>query len=106
MIDQYQLNQLNLENASNPGKLAAVYDWGAKAEYFIYSMNDFDPKIQDLLITQVWTPEQEQLVQAKIAYIKSLSPIPDTDVLELIRLYDMLVEWLTSALDYAVTTSD
>lgn len=105
-IDTTQLNKLNQANAATPGKIAAIYDWVSKCELFVYDIEEFDPKTQDLLITQIWTSEQEQLVQTKINYIKSLSPIPDTDVLELIRLYEMQIEWLSSGLDYAITTSD
>jgi hypothetical protein len=108
---QEELNQLNQENAATPGKIAAVYDWSTETEKFIYKVDDFIPQCQDLLITQIWTQEQEQLVQLKIKQItKNLSSLEffnsNTDVLELIRLYEMQIEWLANTLDYVITTSD
>lgn len=100
------LNEINQANAQTPGKIAAVYDWVSKTEYFLYSVDEFDPQTQDLLFTQIWTLEQEALANTKLDYIKQLSSIPDTDVLELIRLYDMLLEWYSQRLDYVITTSD
>lgn len=103
------LEKLNQINASSPGKIAAVYDWLSRSEYFIYEVDQFDPLIQDLLITQIWTNDQEKLVRSKIKHlVQTLSGLnfyeSNTDVLELIRLYEMLDEWNTK--DYDVTTSD
>jgi len=110
-INLEKLNQLNQENAANPGKIAAIYDWPTETEKFLYRKEDFNPRTQDLLITQIWTTEQADLVQTKInqltTFVKeSIDLDTSTDVLELIRLYEMQVEWLTNTLDYAVTTSD
>lgn len=109
-INLDELNKLNQENAANPGKIAAVYDWLSRSEYFIYEVDQFDPLIQDLLITQIWTNEQEQLVRSKIKHlVQTLSGLnfyqSNTDVLELIRLYEMLLVWVSSV-EYSITVSD
>ena len=109
MIDQDKLNQINLGNASTPGKIAQVYDKVSKTNYFIFEPSQFDPTIQDLLITQIWTKQQEELVNSKLAYLKEqirVFEVSSADVDELVRLYEMLTEWLYNTLDYAVTTSD
>jgi len=98
-----ELNQINQENAFNPGKIAAVLD--GTQEIFIYSLEEFDPEKQELLITQIWTVEQEKLVRKKIEYLASGDTICHFDTQELIRLYEMLLAWVGSV-EYSITVSD
>ena len=102
-INLDELNKLNQENAANPGKIAAVLE--GLQESFIYTVEEFDPSRQELLITQIWTAEQEKLVRKKIEYLSSGEVLCHFDTQELIRLYEMLLAWVGSV-EYSITVSD
>lgn len=102
-INLEELNKLNQENAANPGKIAAVLD--GIEESFIYSVEEFDASRHELLITQIWTTDQEKLVRKKIEHLTSGDVLNHFDTQELIRLYEMLLAWISSV-EYSITVSD
>jgi hypothetical protein len=102
-INLEKLNQLNQENVATPGKIAAVLD--DTEEIFIYSVEEFDASKHELLITQIWTSDQEKLVRKKIEFLSSGDVLSHFDTQELIRLYEMLLAWVGSV-EYSITVSD
>ena len=96
MTSNLDLEKLNELNQNTPGLICFVTNQ-ENTLVPIFKLEDFNPEEHEVVIPQIWTSEQEQVVREKIEYEKI-----GVNFYKIVELQSILIEWLDSKDDLTV----
>lgn len=94
-VSASDLDAINQQNLDSPGKITLVTDLldSTPDPKPLFSVDDFDPATQDLLLAEIWTDQQATVVRKKIDWLLNCKTNNLDTLLELIQYQEILIEY-------------